>query len=59
MLSVKLSAEALEGYDAVIVATNHRAFDWKLIGLHSRLIIDTRNALASAGCAVRGRLVKA
>jgi UDP-N-acetyl-D-glucosamine dehydrogenase len=34
----------LEGYDAAIVITNHRAFDYDDIVARSKLIIDTRNA---------------
>jgi hypothetical protein len=33
------------------VSTHHAAFDWQMIADHSRLIIDTRNALK----AVKGR----
>jgi UDP-N-acetyl-D-mannosaminuronate dehydrogenase len=29
------------------VATDHEAFDWDLIAKHARLVVDTRNALAS------------
>ncbi len=45
MSSVPLSAESLASYDAVVVATDHAAFDWALIAKHARLIVDTRNAL--------------
>ena len=34
-------------FDVVVVATDHRRFDWDLIAAHARLVIDTRNALAS------------
>jgi UDP-N-acetyl-D-glucosamine dehydrogenase len=47
LASVALEAETLAGYDAVVVVTDHAAFDWDLIAAHSRLVIDTRNALAS------------
>jgi UDP-N-acetyl-D-glucosamine dehydrogenase len=45
MESVHLSAETLGKYDCVLIATNHSAYDWQLIADHSKLIIDTRNAL--------------
>ena len=45
--SVELTPENLAKYDAVIVATDHQAFDWDLIAKHAPLVIDTRNALAS------------
>ena len=45
MQSVELSDEALAGYDCVLVATNHSAYDWASIAAHASLIVDTRNAL--------------
>lgn len=42
LASVKLTAETLQGYDCVLIATNHDAFDYDLIKAHSRLIVDTR-----------------
>ena len=45
--SVDLDAETLAALDAVIVATDHKAFDWDLIARHAPLVVDTRNALAS------------
>ena len=44
--SVELSPEALESYDAVVLATDHCAFDYELIARHARLVVDTRNAFA-------------
>lgn len=40
--SVSLTSESLAGYDCVLIATNHDAFDYGLIRKHARLIIDTR-----------------
>jgi UDP-N-acetyl-D-glucosamine dehydrogenase len=40
--SVALTPEALGSYDAVLLATNHDAFDYALIKRHARLIVDTR-----------------
>ncbi len=42
--SVELSAEALAGYDAVLIATDHDAVDYKLVVDNAKLVIDTRNA---------------
>ena len=47
MESVALTPESLASYDAVIVVTDHAAFDWDLIAEHAPLVVDTRNALAS------------
>lgn len=40
--SVPLTAESVTSYDAVLLATNHKAFDYELIHKHAKLIIDTR-----------------
>jgi UDP-N-acetyl-D-glucosamine dehydrogenase len=42
--SVQLTPEALSSYDAVVMLTDHRAFDHELILKHSKLLIDTRGA---------------
>jgi len=40
--SVEITAQVLAGFDCVVVATNHDAFDYNLVKEHARLIIDTR-----------------
>ena len=40
--SVPLSAKSLAGYDAVLLATHHDAFNYPLIARHAKLIVDTR-----------------
>ena len=40
--SVPLTAKSLAAYDAVLLATNHDAFDYPLIARHAKLIVDTR-----------------
>jgi UDP-N-acetyl-D-glucosamine dehydrogenase len=42
MASVALTPEALARYDAVLLATDHDAFDYEAIARHARLIVDTR-----------------
>src|SRR5581483_7370296 len=42
MKSVALTPEALARYDAVLLATDHDAFDYEAIARHARLIVDTR-----------------
>lgn len=44
--SVSLTAESLAAYDAVMIATDHDAVDYQLVGMAARLVIDTRNAMA-------------
>lgn len=46
--SIELTAENLNRFDAVILATAHHAFDLDFIATHSHLIIDTRSAYQSS-----------
>ncbi len=45
MTSVPLTPESLAGYDAVLISTNHKAYDWAFIARHAKLVVDTRNAM--------------
>jgi len=45
MTSVELSAESLADYDCVLIATDHAAYDWAMIGKHAQLIVDSRGAM--------------
>jgi UDP-N-acetyl-D-glucosamine dehydrogenase len=56
--SVELTAESLKKYDCVLIATNHKAYDWQFIADHGKLIVDTRNAMANVK-GPRGHIVKA
>jgi UDP-N-acetyl-D-glucosamine dehydrogenase len=49
--SVSLTAESLKGYDCVLVATHHAAYDWQMVADHAKLVVDSRNALRD----VKGR----
>jgi len=40
--SVPLTAASIASYDVVLLATNHKAFDYDLIQKNAKLIIDTR-----------------
>ncbi|MBL8823381.1 MAG: nucleotide sugar dehydrogenase [Planctomycetia bacterium] len=44
MKSTPLSAEMLRSQDAVLIVTDHSAYDWNMIVEHASLVIDTRNA---------------
>lgn len=59
MSGVPLTAESLEYYDAVVICTAHRAFDYPLIARHSRLIVDTRDAMRPFERELGDRLVRA
>ena len=43
--SVPLTPESLAGYDCVLVATDHAAYDWQLVADHAKLVVDTRGAM--------------
>lgn len=45
MKSIELTPESLAGYDCVVIATHHQAYDWQQVADHAKLIVDTRNAL--------------
>ncbi|MBI5778590.1 MAG: nucleotide sugar dehydrogenase [Planctomycetes bacterium] len=44
MKSTPLTAEMLKKQDAVVISTDHTAYDYQWLVQHSRLVIDTRNA---------------
>jgi UDP-N-acetyl-D-glucosamine dehydrogenase len=47
MRSVSWDQATVESFDAVIIATNHRAVDYQQLADWSPCIVDTRNALAN------------
>lgn len=59
MKSVPVTPENLASFDCVLVATNHKAFDWEMIATHSQLIVDTRDALRAYHDLLGPRLVLA
>ncbi len=50
MESQELTPEFLQSQDAVLIATDHTAFDYESIVKHAPLVIDTRNATADIAC---------
>ncbi|NQU76996.1 MAG: nucleotide sugar dehydrogenase [Planctomycetes bacterium] len=46
MRSVPLTSANLRKYDAVLISTDHSAYDYAFIVRHAKLVIDTRNATA-------------
>jgi UDP-N-acetyl-D-glucosamine dehydrogenase len=44
MKSVDLTPQALAGYDAVLIATDHTQYDYQAIVDAAPLVVDTRNA---------------
>jgi UDP-N-acetyl-D-glucosamine dehydrogenase len=53
--SVELTPQSVAACDVVLLATNHDAFDYPMIGKHARLIVDTRGVYLSPA----GNVVKA
>jgi UDP-N-acetyl-D-glucosamine dehydrogenase len=49
LTSVKLTKQALAGADAVVILTDHTAFDYGWILKHSRVLIDARHAVPREG----------
>jgi len=44
--SVSFTREVLDGFDLVLIATNHRVINYKELAAGRYLIVDTRNAMA-------------
>ena len=59
MASVELTPENLASYDCVLVSTNHAAFDYQAIADHSKLVVDTRDAMRDHHDAMGDRIVLA
>src|SRR5262245_39163798 len=53
MASRELTPEYLARCDAVVVVTDHAAFDWDFVLKHAALVVDTRNATHGAIGAAR------
>jgi len=58
MTSCPLTPEYLAAQDAVLIATDHTAYDFDFIVEHSRLVVDTRNATKKVA-RMREKIVKA
>lgn len=56
--SVSLSGKNVSSYDAVLIATDHDAVDYKDLVKHAKLVVDTRNACVRAN-AFADNVVKA
>ena len=56
--SVELSPQNVGAADCVLIITNHSVLDLRTIGSCAKLVVDTRDAMASVP-APRARIVKA
>ncbi len=43
--SVALTPQSVAAADCVMVVTDHTAFDYRMVGRHSKVVVDTRNAM--------------
>ena len=57
MKSVPLTRKNIQANDIILILTNHSYIDFNEIGKHSKLIIDTRNALENIKC--KAKVIKA
>lgn len=51
--SVELTPESISTYDLILIATNHDAFDYRMIGENAKLIVDTRGVYSESPIVVR------
>jgi UDP-N-acetyl-D-glucosamine dehydrogenase len=58
MASVPITPAALKRYDAVIISTDHSAYDYDAIVKNARLVVDTRNATGKVRHG-RSKIIKA
>ncbi len=58
MQSQPLSPTMLKDADCVLIVTNHKAVDYRMIADHARLVVDSRNAMAPFA-PIQGLLVQA
>jgi UDP-N-acetyl-D-glucosamine dehydrogenase len=49
MQSIAWSDDAVAGYDCVLIATHHDAYDWDAVGRSAQLVVDTRGVMRGRG----------
>ena len=59
MVSVPLTEKNLKKYDCIVISTDHSSYDYSFIAKHSRLVVDTRNAMKGVSDSSRRNIVKA
>ncbi|MSP60533.1 MAG: nucleotide sugar dehydrogenase [Myxococcales bacterium] len=55
--SKPIDGNGLEGYDAVVIVTDHSSVDYGKVVREARLVIDTRNATRKVRGEARGRVI--
>jgi len=56
--SVSYSDDLMEQYDCCVIATDHSTFDYQQIVEHSKLVIDTRNAIKKQDGTLPAHVIK-
>lgn len=59
MSSVHLTEKNLKRYDCVVISTDHSSYDYNFIAKHSKLVVDTRNAMKGVTDFAKGITIKA
>ena len=59
MASVPLTEKNLKKYDCVVISTDHSSYDYSFIAKHSRLVVDTRNAMKGISNTKVKKIIKA
>jgi UDP-N-acetyl-D-glucosamine dehydrogenase len=59
MKSVELTQQNLAAYDVVLISTAHSTVDYAALAKHSRLIVDTRDAMRKWSSEMGSKLVRA
>jgi UDP-N-acetyl-D-glucosamine dehydrogenase len=57
--SVPLTEKNLKKYDCVVISTDHSFYDYNFIAKHSRLVVDTRNAIKGVSGFAKWKIIKA
>jgi UDP-N-acetyl-D-glucosamine dehydrogenase len=59
MTSVELTPDTVRGFDAVLIATDHKVIDYPMLANYANLIVDTRDAMRAFAQHMEDRLVRA
>jgi UDP-N-acetyl-D-glucosamine dehydrogenase len=59
MCSTPLTDKNLKRFDCVVIATDHSAYDYNFIAKHSKLVVDTRDAMKVVCGTKKRNIVKA
>ncbi len=59
MSSAPITEKNLRKYDCIVISTDHSIYDYNFIAKHSKLIVDTRNAMKEISDYGRRNIVKA